>query len=441
MEATLIKSQIKTNHARTFILSLFLTGIFMGALDHGIVGPALSSIITTYNINASWGVWSFTIYTLLFAVSIPLMGKFSDRIGRKQIFMIGIGLFGLGSLISALAPNFLLFLIGRSVQAIGTGGIFPITAAYIAVSYSQETRAKTMGLIGVVFGLGSILGPIAGGFIIEHLNWQWIFFINVPISLAVIGFMSIMKLPQAIVKKPIDFLGVLVLTVMILSILFGITTTNLLILLVGIVLLPAFVMIEKRSQDPVVKLKYFSSSFTLLVLLYSLFSGFIMASTINLLPWFIESKFEVSKSVAAMGVAPLAVASMAASLLGGYLVTKLGAKKVLFIGFVFTAIGSLLLTVPNNYYLLLAVVGLVGFGIGIIIGAPLNILIIQGTSMAEAGAAVGLLSLFRSLGSTIGPTIAGIVLATTLSGFLYVSLLLTGLSIISLLLFIKFRSI
>ena len=439
MEA-LLENKLQTqSKQKSLVLSIFLTGIFMGALDHGIVGPALSSIVTTFGINTSWGVWSFTIYTLLFAVSIPLMGKFSDRFGRKQVFMSGILLFGLGSLLSGIAPNFLTFLIGRSIQAIGTGGIFPITAAYITVSYPVEERAKAMGWIGVVFGFGSIMGPIVGGYIIQHFAWQWIFLINVPISILVILLMSTMKLPQTISKKPIDYLGIILLTAMILSIMLGITSKNIVILIIGLLIVPLFIKTEKNSQDPIIKLSYFKSKYVLVVLLLSLMSGFIMASTMNLLPLYIETNFEVTKAQSSYGVAPLAVASMIASLIGGYLVSKWGAKNVLFLGFSITLIGSLSFIFPVNYLLLLISAAIAGFGIGIIIGAPLNILIIQGTSMQEAGSAVGLLSLFRSLGSTVGPTIAGIILSSIASGFSYVFAVLMIVSSIALLLFINFK--
>ncbi|WP_121663579.1 MFS transporter [Metabacillus litoralis] len=439
MEA-LLENKLQTqSKQKSLVLSIFLTGIFMGALDHGIVGPALSSIVTTFGINTSWGVWSFTIYTLLFAVSIPLMGKFSDRFGRKQVFVSGILLFGLGSLLSGIAPNFLTFLIGRSIQAIGTGGIFPITAAYITVSYPAQERAKAMGWIGVVFGFGSIMGPIVGGYIIQHFAWQWIFLINVPISILVILLMSTMKLPQTISKKPIDYLGIILLTAMILSIMLGITSKNITMLIIGVLLVPLFIKTEKHSQDPIIKLNYFKSKYVLVVLLLSLMSGFIMASTMNLLPLYIETNFEVTKAQSSYGVAPLAVASMIASLIGGYLVSKWGAKNVLFLGFAITLIGSLSFIFPVNYLLLLISAAIAGFGIGIIIGAPLNILIIQGTSMQEAGSAVGLLSLFRSLGSTVGPTIAGIILSSIASGFSYVFAVLMIVSSIALLLFINFK--
>ncbi|WP_075983130.1 MFS transporter [Bacillus massilinigeriensis] len=439
MEALLENKLQMQSKQKSLVLSIYLTGIFMGALDHGIVGPALSSIVSTFGINTSWGVWSFTIYTLLFAVSIPLMGKFSDRFGRKRIFMIGILLFGLGSLLSAVAPNFLTFLVGRSIQAIGTGGIFPITAAYITVSYLTEERAKAMGWIGVVFGLGSIMGPIVGGYIIQNYAWQWIFLINVPISILVVFSMSVMKLPQTISKKPIDYLGIILITGIILSVMLGITLKNVPILIIGLLIVPFFIKTEKHSQDPIIKLNYFKSKYVLIILTLSLMSGFIMASTMNLLPLYIETNFDVTKAQSSYGVAPLAIASMAASLIGGYLVTKWGARNILFLGFAITLIGSLSFIFPITYSLLLVSAAITGFGIGIIIGAPLNILVIQGTSMEEAGSAVGLLSLFRSLGSTIGPTIAGIILSSIASGFAYIFIVLMIVSGLALLLFMNLK--
>ncbi|MDX8367015.1 MFS transporter [Cytobacillus sp. IB215665] len=438
MEVTL-KKPIVSKNERKIAMTLFLIGIFMGALDHGIVGPALSSIVFTYNIDTSWGVWSFTIYTLLFAVSIPLMGKFSDRFGRKLIFIVGIGLFGIGSLFAALAPNFVLFLIGRSIQAIGTGGIFPITAAFIAVSYPEETRAKAMGMIGLIFGFGSILGPMVGGYIIQNFDWQWIFLINVPIAILVVVLMSFVKIQQQIVKNPIDYKGIMLLTAIILSIMLGITTVNIYVLIIGVILIPIMIFVEKTVPDPIIKIHFFKQKNTLIILFYSAASGVIMASTINLLPIFIETEMMITKASAALGVAPLAITSMIASVVGGQMVTKIGAKKVLFIGFLLTTIGTLLLINPINYSYVLVVAAIIGFGIGIIIGAPLNILIIQETPISEAGTSVGFLSLFRSLGSTVGPTIAGIMIASSADGFAYISIFLASVSIISLIVFAIFK--
>ncbi|KAA9022910.1 MFS transporter [Niallia endozanthoxylica] len=419
--------------SKNVALTLFLTGIFMGALDHGIVGPAFSSINRFFGIATSWGVWSFTIYTLFFSVSIPLMGKMSDRFGRKKIFMIGIALFCLGSLISAFSPNFISFLLGRIVQAIGTGGIFPIVAAFIAVSFPEATRAKMLGMIGVVFGLGTILGPIVGGLIIGNIEWQWIFLINVPISILVLLFMAPLKINQQIVNKPIDYYGMLMLVVIIFTVMLGITLKNVWLILIGVGLVPFFIKHEKRTMDPVLNIDYFKNKNTFIILILSLLSGFIMASTINLLPFMIETQFSLNKSYSALSVTPLALASMAASMAGGYLVQNIGAKKSIAIGFFLTLVSAIMISVFQHLVIIILAITLIGFGIGIIIGAPLNVIMIQNVKPNETGSAIGYLSLARSMGSTMGPAIAGMLIALTSNGYTHVYILIAILSLISVL--------
>jgi EmrB/QacA subfamily drug resistance transporter len=404
--------------SKPLVIFTFLLGIFMGALDHGIVGPALSSIMAAYQLNSSWGVWSFTIYTLLFAVSIPVLGKLSDRFGRKQIFTFGISTFAIGSVIAALAPNFIVFLLGRAVQAIGTGGIFPITAAQIAVSYPPDKRGKAMALIGVFFGIGTILGPVLGGVIIAFMQWQWIFLINVPISLIILAMISRFRSEQQTVQKPIDMAGIVLLTLLILSLMLGITQANVWYLLAAAVLLPVFLLIERKHQDPVMNLSYFTRARTLTLLLASLLSGFVMATATNLLPLYGETLLGLTKGNSGLTVAPMAVSSMIASLIAGYMVDKMGPRRVLLLGFAVSLVGagSLAFAATSVASFVLTII-VMGFGVGIIIGAPLNMMILQAVEPKETGSAVGYLSLFRSVGSTLGPTIAGPMIASMAQGF------------------------
>ncbi len=422
----------------------FLMGIFMGALDHGIVGPALSSIMAAYGIETSWGVWSFTIYTLLFAVSIPVMGKLSDRFGRKQTFTTGITLFAAGSVLAAFAPSFPLFLLGRAIQAIGTGGIFPITAAQIAMSYPPEKRGRMLGLIGVVFGVGTIMGPIFGGLIIAQAAWRWIFLINVPISIIILALISTLRQTQQLMKKPIDVAGILLLTVTILTLMLGITMKNSMLILVSLVLVPVLVLVEKKAKDPVVQVAYFQKANTLVLLLTSMVSGFVMASATNLLPFFAESVLGMEKGASGFSVTPLAIASMVASLAGGFMVDKIGAKKVLLLGFAISAAGALSLAfMVDSLALFMASLLVLGFGVGIIIGAPLNVMMLGAVDPSQTGTAVGYLSLLRSLGSTMGPALAGLLIVLLPNGFTVlfaISAVASAISIMLVLLFSKAKA-
>ncbi len=421
-----------------FMLVTFLSGIFMGALDHGIVGPALSSIFSAYQVDPSWGVWSFTIYTLTFAVSIPILGKLSDRFGRKTMFAFGIILFALGSLVAAFAPSFSVFLIGRAIQAIGAGGIFPITAAQIAATTPIEKRGKAMGLIGVSFGVGSILGPTIGGLIISYADWQWIFLINIPISILILLMLSAVKQTQENVIKPIDIKGIVLLSVIILSVMYGISSSQWMYVLLGAVFVPLLVRVERKQADPIMNVLYFTKSHTLTLLIASAVSGFVMATSANFLPLFGENVMGLVKGKAGYLVAPFAISSMLASLVGGILVDKIGAKKVLQLGFIISVLGGLSLALwVNTLVLFVAVTIVMGFGVGIIIGAPLNVLILQAVDPKETGAAIGYLSLFRSLGSTMGPTIAGKLLAlSSVTGFTYLFMISAFVSVVSILMLV-----
>ncbi|MFT4413018.1 MFS transporter [Fredinandcohnia humi] len=429
---------IKQNPTRItnqVVVFTFLIGVFMGALDHGIVGPALSSILESFQVSASWGTWSFTIYTLTFAISIPILSKLSDRIGRKQTFMLGITVFAIGSLVAAVAVNFPMFLLGRAIQAIGSGGIFPITSAQIAATYPPEKRGRALGYVGVAFGIGTILGPSVGGLIISHFDWQWIFLINIPISVIVLLVIAGYKQSQQIMIKPIDFKGIFLLSVTILGIMFGISSGNWIFILVGVLLIPILILVERKQADPILNISYFTRKSTVIILVASLFSGLVMATSINFLPYFSETILEMKKGNSGIVVTPFAIASTIASLIGGYLSDKFGAKRILILGFIISLMGSLTLaTMVSTIEVFIAVIFVMGFGVGIIIGAPLNMLIMQVINPLETGMAMGYLSLSRSIGSTIGPAIGGAFIASYSSGFTYLFISSSIISIISIIL-------
>jgi MFS family permease len=280
--------------------------------------------------------------------------------------------------------------------------------------------------------------------IIERFDWQWIFLINVPISVIILLLIANLRQEQPIVKKPIDFAGIALLTMIILSVMLGITLENIIFLTIAIVLIPFLIGVERRSADPVMNLHYFTKGNTLTLLLSSMVSGFVMASATNLIPYFSETVLGLDKGEAGMSVAPLAIASVAASLVGGFLVDKAGAKLVLLLGFAITFAAGIVLAIGGDTLsVFYPVIALMGFGIGIIIGAPLNMLILQTVDPKETGTAVGYISLFRSLGSTLGPTIAGLFLTMYDNGFVplfTVSALTSALSLVLILVFIKRKS-
>ena len=248
-------------------MALYLLGIFMGAIDTGIVTPARTIIQNDFGVDDKLGIWMITIYTLAYAASIPVMGKLADRLGRKQVYLLAIALFGVGSLACGLSESFGGFwmLIGaRAVQAIGGGGIIPIATAEIGTEVPPEKRGLALGLVGGVYGIANIFGASAGSLILDIVgahNWQWIFYVNVPIAIVIV-IVGIIVLPnhKASEVKPLDIGGTVLLVAMILSLLYGLrnidffafgsslTATTVWPYLLGFVLaLPVFILVDRQA--------------------------------------------------------------------------------------------------------------------------------------------------------------------------------------------------
>lgn len=408
-----------------FILITFLLGVFMGAIDAGIVSPALTTMMRDFGIDFKWSVWVITIYTLVYAVSMPIVSKLADIYGRKKVFIAAIGLFGLGSLLSGLATSMTWLLIARGIQAIGGGGIMPIANAVIGQSFPKEKRGMALGLVGATFGVGTIIAPNLGGFIVDVFNWRWIFFINVPIAIIII--LMALRLPDQVEEsnRKLDWVGSLLLSAIILSFMYGLTnletnnffysfTSNKVLpfILISILLLIPFVKYEKRLEDPIIKIDYFKDRNIVLALFISFITGVGMISMI-FIPAFSETLLQLSEGKGGYVMTILAVASGVSAGLGGVLLDKWGAKKVVLLGFLLSLTGSLTLAFIASDWTTLTI-GLIisGFGVGFTMGAPLNYIILELTPSKESSVALSLVSLFRSIGMSIGP----IMLAGFVSG-------------------------
>ncbi|MGZ7048244.1 MAG: MFS transporter, partial [Methanobacterium sp.] len=183
----------------------------MGSLDIGIVGPALPSIQIYFGVNERILSWVFTIYILFYMVGTPLMAKLSDIYGRKSIYILDVLLFGVGSLITVTSSSFEMLLLGRAIQGVGAGGIFPVANAFIGDIFPPEKRGGALGIISSIWGLSFVLGPILGGLLLNYV-WQWLFIINIPIAVALIV-ASFYILPKSM-KNPqfkFDWKGLIIL--------------------------------------------------------------------------------------------------------------------------------------------------------------------------------------------------------------------------------------
>jgi EmrB/QacA subfamily drug resistance transporter len=419
---------MKKNKNNQMILLIFLLGIFMGAMDNGIVSPARQIIQNGFGVDQNLGIWMITIYTLAFAIAMPIVSKLSDKFGYRQIYIFGITTFGLGSLLCGLTSftdNFVLFLIARVIQAIGAGGIIPIATSVIGKSFPKEKEGMALGLVGAIYGIATILGPTIGSFVLNlagTTNWYWLFFINVPISITIILLSN--NIPKLKVKednKPIDFKGAILLAIVIGSLMYALTNIDFFNLVNSVktidvypwliifgIFLPILILVEKKSSDPMLSIKYFKNKQMILIFILSFVVGIGMMGMI-FIPQFAENILKIQAGTGGYVVTLLALFSGIAAPISGNLIDKKGPKFVLSIGFIFTILGTLSMAFLAPYFLnfisLLPGLILMGVGVGFTIGAPLNYLVLRNVKEEESATAIATMSLMRSIGVTISPSI------------------------------------
>ena len=346
---------------RNKVLLVLFLGVLMGALDIAIVAPALPSIQKFFGVGDRVLTWTFTIYVLFNLIGTPLMAKLSDTYGRRSIYTLDVTLFALGSLVVALSPAnmFAMLLVGRAMQGFGAGGIFPVASAVIGDTFPPEKRGSALGLIGAVFGLAFLVGPILGGIILTVTGWEWLFIVNLPIALIVIimGWQVLPVVRPASIR-PFDTAGMLTLGVMLGSLAYGlnqIDTQNFFgslatlnvwpFLLTGIILLFVFPRVEKKAVDPILNLGLFKSRQTVLASMLSAGAGlgesgmvFIPALAVAAMPAIINTRN------ASYLLMPVVLAMAVGSPLVGRLMDKFGSKVMVSGGTFLLAIGMLMLS-------------------------------------------------------------------------------------------------
>lgn len=421
--------QTEKKGGMALIMVLYLAGIFMGAIDTGIVTPARTIIQNALGVEAQSGIWMITIYTLAYAASVPIMGKLADRIGRKYVYLTCIFLFGFGSLFCGLSEHFggfPLLIAARAVQAIGGGGIVPIATAEFGTSFPPEKRGMALGLVGGVYGIANVFGASAGSAILDLFgadNWSYIFFINVPISLFIIlaGLFGLKNTGHAETTEKLDLLGICSLTVMVLALLYGLKNLDFFhfgvslsstdvypYLLVFLVLIPVFIYAEKHAKDPVISLQYFTNRNILVTMLLSTVSGFVMMGVI-FVPQFAENCLKLASGSGGYLVIVLGLFAGVGAPVSGRLIDRFGPKAILAFGFACSMAGALFMifvtTVHPNMVTVMIGLALSGLGMGFTMGTPVNYMMLANTEEAQSNSALAALSLVRSVGTAIAPAI------------------------------------
>lgn len=414
---------------RNKILLVLFIGVLMGALDIAIVGPALPSIRSQLDVSERRLAWIFSIYVLFTLVGTPLMAKLSDQFGRRAIYILDVALFAAGSLLVALSQNFAFVLIGRAIQGFGAGGIFPVASAVIGDTFPPEKRGSALGLIGAVFGLAFLVGPILGGVILSIFSWHWLFLINIPIALVVI-LASLAFLPKSSLaqSKRFDWVGMLLLAFLLASLAWAVNQLDVKaffsslisqqvwpFLVLFIILLVGLVWVERRVENPIISPLLFDRKQLRLAYVLSIGTGFGEASLVfmPLLAVISLSGAGVTEKSASFMLMPVVLAMAIGSPLAGRFLDKLGSRVVILSGTAVMSLGMFMLGLFSaNLTLFIAAGVLIGLGMSALLGAPIRYIMLNEAKLSERSISQGLASLFTSIGQLLGGTLTGAIAAS-----------------------------
>jgi EmrB/QacA subfamily drug resistance transporter len=425
--------------AKLEILLAILLALFLFALDQTVVGTALPIISTDLN-GAALYTWAFTIYLLTSTISGPIYGKLSDLYGRRPIFIWAVGLFLVASVFAGLSQEMWQFILARGLQGLGGGAVFPIAFAIIADLYPPEERAKYGALFGAVFGLSSVLGPLLGGFVTDTFGWPWIFFLNVPLGLVSL-FVCWRLLPP--IKHPesgrnIDYVGAGLFTAALVPILLGLSNKRELewtdpwvggLILVGLVIAVVFVWWELRAADPIIRPQLFRDR-TVSISIASMFlAAFGFFGAIVFLPQWFQVVRGMGATESGLNLLPLVFALIVGATVSGQIAARTGRYKELIFGsMVILAVGLYLMTnLRADTELSTLWIWMVVAGLGVGPSFALFAALVQNSvEPRQVGSATASLTFFQQIGGTIGLTIAGTLLADSLTKQLPESLAANG---------------
>ncbi len=425
------------------LLALLFTGVLMGALDISIVGPALPSISKQIAIEQRLIGWVLSIYVLFNLVGISLFARLSDIYGRRNIYITAISVFAIGSVMVALSSDFVWLLVGRGVQGFGASGIFPVASAVVGDVFPPEKRGRYLGMLGAVFGIAFIIGPVLAGVVMLYFSWHVLFLINIPIAVVIIyASTRIMPAEKHNPSASLDWRGILLLGAMLGSLSYGVNMidrTGFVSSITSPAVYPFFVSAllffigfirsQRRTVHPIVNLSLFGRRQIRLVAYIAVGTG-LLQSTFVFVPDYITRNFGVEPAHASFMLAPIVFATAIGSPLFGRMIDKVGSKWVIVAGLLLSTMGFWL--IRFDAVSLVAFYGagvLIGLSLSILAGSALRYIMLNEVSAGERAATQGLVTIFISVGQIVGSALIGVALAgvTGIAGYLNLFFVLSGI--------------
>ncbi|WP_225442629.1 MDR family MFS transporter [Paenibacillus lycopersici] len=416
----------RTNNKALIMIGLII-GIIFAELDETVVSTAMPTIIRDLNGLSLYG-WVAGIYMLTMTSFMPILGKLADLYGRKKIYILSMGLFIAGSVISGFAENMPVLLLGRGIQGIGAGGLMPLAMVIFGDTFTVEQRAKIQGVFGAIMFVPQLLGPLIGGYLTEHISWHWIFWVNIPVGvLAAFVLSAGLRESKGNKDASIDWAGAFLLVCSIVSLLltpvlhetegYAWSSPTLIGLWVlGAALLVVFVFVERKAKEPILPMHLFKNrTFVVLSIIVFILVCGVMGAFASF-PFFAQNVLGLTPIASGYLTLPLMVGAVIASVISGRLMTKVPYRNIFAVSMLLPALAFFLMTGVDMNTAIIALVGyfvILGLGFGVLFNN--NLIVQESVAKENSGVALTSVTLFQSFGMTIGVSIFGSLLAANIS--------------------------
>jgi EmrB/QacA subfamily drug resistance transporter len=419
-------TETRSSGGGLLVLYLALGGLAFACLQ-SLVSPALSTIGHELNVSTSDVSWIVTAYLLSASVLTPILGRLGDMVGKRKILIVVLSILAVGTVVSALATNLTVLILGRILQGAG-GAMMPLSIGMVRDELPRERVATTVGMISAIFGVGAGIGIVAAGPIVEHLSWHWLFWLPlVLVGIALIG--AIFGMKESPVRTPgkLDVLGATILSVSLVALLLAISKgqswgwtdpETIGLLAGGVVGLVVFVLVELRVKEPLIDMKLmrirgvWATDLVALILGFAMFGTFLLVPTLLQLPEATGYGFGKSVSQAGLFLLPTVVMMVVFGPIAGLLNRKYGPKVPMFLGSVLVVAAFAIPALGHGaIWQVLASGLLTGAGIGFAFAAMSNA-IIESVPPAQTGEATSVNSIARTIGSSIGTAVVAAVITS-----------------------------
>ncbi|GIN84941.1 MFS transporter [Heyndrickxia sporothermodurans] len=430
MENAIIKEEpLLTNKSNKILVMMgLIIGLIFSELDETIVNTAMPTIIKDLGGLSLYG-WVAGVYMLSLSAFMPILGKLADLFGRKKVYLISMAFFIGGSIVCGLSHSMTMLLIGRGIQGLGAGGLMPLAMTISSDLFPVEQRAKVQGFMGPIMFIPMLLGPLMGGFFVDQISWHWIFFVNIPVGvLAALLLASGLKEQMETKKVTIDWIGALLLISSIISLLItpvlieneGYSWGSPLIislLCLGVLLIGIFIWVESKVKEPIIPLHLFKNRNILVLSMIVFTVGVGLMGSFSSFPYFAQNVLGLTPTEAGYLTLPMMVGAVVSAMVCGFLLTKVRYRELFGIAFIMPIIGFYLFSHMNIHTTIVQIIIfflIAGLGLGVMFGGD-NLIVQESVEKKHRGIALATVPLFQSIGATVGVSIFGTLLSSTLT--------------------------